>query len=65
METFLNTVYVCTLNSKNYNYSDLNKNGEIFLSYKQMILLFHSHVSAHRGHHQVICEKYTNGDGIM
>jgi hypothetical protein len=58
--------YCMSNNSKNYNYSDLNKNGEVFLSHKQqMILLFHSHVSAHRGHHQVIREKYTNSDGIM
>jgi hypothetical protein len=38
-----------------------NKNGEV-LSHKQIILLFNSHVSAHTGHHQAICEEYTNDD---
>jgi hypothetical protein len=35
-------------------------------SHKQLCLLFHlQHVLAQIGHCQVICEKYTNDDGIL
>lgn len=53
-----------------------NKNVKVergFLSHKQLFSLFenpsyviHSqHISAQIGHYQVVCEKYTNDDGIL
>jgi hypothetical protein len=32
--------------------------------HKQMVLLISSHVSAQIGHHHVILDEYTNGDGM-
>jgi hypothetical protein len=51
--------YLCKLSE--------HKNGEVFLSHKQMFLLLFraQHVSAHTGYCQVIHEIYTNDDGIL